>query len=414
MSGVDSKTQLSNDISIDLSENRIKLILFSGVFCMFVLGFSMFKLLPMQAAIQDYFNIEVSDYGYLNTAQNWFVILFTVPVGFLIRKIPCKWSMALSFVLLLGGSIIQVFTSNYILFVIGRMLEGGGYGFMAIIAYSLTANLVKQKRIGFWMSLLLTVGMLGQVIHTNVASWMMIVKGYSFQYVFTIIIILQVICLVVWLIFVPSKLKVSGIASSQKPTREQTLNVYKNSSNWLVAIALIFFNIAIVSFSAYVIQYLIIRGMHPEQAAVTYGYTSLIGIVSMLVFGWLSDKFKTKRKLAILSFFSGIIALLLLIYVPIGSIMIYVIVFGTLPRSVAGMSSASATDIAEVPSDIPIVNSFRNTVSQLGAVIGGIILGYVIQYFGYEVAIYMLCVEMALGGVCWIFAKRFLRSFRER
>lgn len=406
MSSVDNKTQLSNDISIDLSENRIKLILFSAVFCMFVLGFSMFKLLPMQAAIQDYFNIEVSDYGYLNTAQNWFVILFTVPVGFLIRKIPCKWSMALSFVLLLGGSIIQVFTSNYILFVIGRMLEGGGYGFMAIIAYSLTANLVKQKRIGFWMSLLLTVGMLGQVIHTNVASWMMIVKGYSFQYVFTIIIILQVICLVVWLIFVPSKLKVSGIASSQKPTREQTLNVYKNSSNWLVAIALIFFNIAIVSFSAYVIQYLIIRGMHPEQAAVTYGYTSLIGIVSMLVFGWLSDKFKTKRKLAILSFFSGIIALLLLIYVPIGSIMIYVIVFGTLPRSVAGMSSASATDIAEVPSDIPIVNSFRNTVSQLGAVIGGIILGYVIQYFGYEVAIYMLCVEMALGGVCWIFAKK--------
>ena len=406
MSGVDSKTHSSNDIAIDLSENRIKLILFSGIFCMFVLGFSMFKLLPMQAAIQDYFNIEVSDYGYLNTAQNWFVILFTVPVGFLIRKIPCKWSMALSFVLLLGGSIIQVFTSNYILFVIGRMLEGGGYGFMAIIAYSLTANLVKQKRIGFWMSLLLTVGMLGQVIHTNVASWMMIVKGYSFQYVFTIIIILQIICLAVWLIFVPSKLKVSGIASSQKPTREQTLNVYKNSSNWLVAIALIFFNIAIVSFSAYVIQYLIIRGMHPEQAAVTYGYTSLIGIVSMLVFGWLSDKFKTKRKLAILSFFSGILALLLLIYVPIGSIMIYVIVFGTLPRSVAGMSSASATDIAEVPSDIPIVNSFRNTVSQLGAVIGGIILGYIIQYFGYEVAIYMLCVEMAIGGVCWIFAKK--------
>lgn len=406
MSDVDSKTHSSNDISIDLSENRIKLILFSAIFCMFVLGFSMFKLLPMQAVIQDYFNIEVSDYGYLNTAQNWFVIIFTVPVGFLVRKIPCKWSMFLSFVLLLGGSVIQVFTSNYILFVIGRMLEGGGYGFMAIIAYSLTANLVKKKRIGFWMSLLLTVGMLGQVIHTNVASWMMIVKGYSFQYVFTIIIILQVICLIVWLIFVPSKLKVSGIASSQKPTREQTLNVYKNSSSWLVAIALIFFNIAIVSFSAYVIQYLIIRGMHPEQAAVTYGYTSLIGIVSMLVFGWLSDKFKTKRKLAIISFFSGIVALLLLIYVPIGSIMIYVIVFGTLPRSVAGMSSASATDIAEVPSDIPIVNSFRNTVSQFGAVIGGIILGYVIQYFGYEVAIYMLCVEMAIGGVCWIFAKR--------
>jgi predicted MFS family arabinose efflux permease len=392
--------------SANLSPMRVNFILFAIIFCMFVLGFSMFKLLPMQAAIQSYFNIKVSAYGYLNTAQNWFVILFTVPVGFLIRKIPCKWSMLLSFVLLLGGSFIQVVTSNYIMFVIGRMLEGGGYGFMAIIGYSLTANLVQPKRIGFWMSFLVTLGMLGQVIHTNVATWMMLTRGNSFQYVFITIIILQAVCLIVWLIAVPSTVKVSGTASSVKPTREQTLNVYKNSSNWLVAVALIFFNIAIVSFSAYVIQYLIIRGMKPDQAAVTYGYTSLIGIGAMLAFGWLSDKFKTKRKLAILSFFSGILALLLLLYLPIGAIMIYVVVFGTLPRSVAGMSSACAPDIAEVPADIPIVNSFRNTVSQLGAVIGGIGLGYVLQYFGYEVAIYMLCVGMAIGGFCWVFAKK--------
>ena len=366
----------------------------------------MFKLLPMQRAIQGYFNIEISSYGYLNTAQNWFVILFTVPVGFLIRKIPCKWSMLLTFVLLLGGSLIQVLTSNYILFVIGRMLEGGGYGFMALIAHSLTANLVPRKRIGFWVSFMVTVGMLGQVIHTNVASWMMLEKGLSFQFVFVTIIILQAICLVVWLIVVPASVKISGTASSVKPTREQTMSVYKNPSNWLVSIALIFFNVAIVSFSAFVIQYLIMRGMQPGHAAATYGYTSLVGIVAMLIFGWLSDKFNTKRKLAILSFYSGIVALLLLIYIPISAIFVYVIVFGTLPRSVAGMSSASARDIAEVPADVPIVNSFRNTVSQLGGVIGGIIIGYILQYYGYEVAIYVLCIGMAIGGTCWVFAKK--------
>lgn len=390
----------------NLTGTRINLIIVAITFCMFILGFSMFKLLPMQAVIQGYFNIDVSAYGFLNTAQNWFVIIFTVPMGFLIRKIPCKWSMLLSFVLLLGGSIIQVVTSNYVLFVIGRMLEGGGYGFMALIGHSLTANLVQRKRIGFWVSFMVTVGMLGQVIHTNVAAWMMYAKGISFQYVFILIIILQVVCLVVWLFIVPSTVKVSGIASDVKPTKEQTLRVYKNSSSWLVAVALIFFNIAIVSFSAFVIQYLIIRGLQPGQAAATYGYTSLLGIVAMLVFGWLSDKFKTKRKLAILSFFSGILALLLLVHLPIGAIMIYVVVFGTLPRSVAGMSSACAPDIAEVPADVPIVNSFRNTVGQLGGVIGGIAIGYILQYFGYEVAIYVLCVGMALGGICWIFAKK--------
>ena len=394
------------NISMELSNTRVKLIIAAITFCMFVLGFSMFKLLPMQAAIQGFFNIDVSSYGYLNTAQNWFVIIFTVPMGFLVRKMPCKWSMLLSFILLLGGSFMQILTSNYIVFVIGRMLEGGGYGFMALIGHSLVTNLVKPKKIGFWVSFMVTVGMLGQVIHTNTATWMMVLKGASFQFVFLTIIILQVICLVFWLVFVPSKVRISGIASNAKPTKEQTLRIYKNSSSWLVAMALVFFNIAVVSFSAFVIQYLIIKGMQPVTAAATYGYTSILGIAAMLIFGWLSDKLKTKRKLAVLSFFSGILALLLLLYLPLNAIIIYVIVFGTLPRSVAGMSSASAPDIAEVPSDVPIVNSFRNTVGQLGGVIGGVGLGYLLQYFGYGVAIYALCIGMAIGGVCWIFAKK--------
>ena len=389
----------------ELSKNRINLILASITFCMFVLGFSMFKLLPMQAAIQGYFKIDISTYGYLNTAQNWFVIIFTVPFGFVIRKLPCKWSMLLSFILLLGGSLLQIITTNYVLFVIGRMLEGGGYGFMALIGHSLTANLVKRQKIGFWISFLVTVGMLAQVIHTNLGTWMML-SGMSFQQVFIAILILQVVCLIFWLLTVPSSVKVTGVANAKKPTKEQTMRVYKNSSNWLVSIALIFFNMAIVSFSAFIIQYLIIRGLKPTDAAATYGYTSVIGIVAMLVFGVLSDRFRTKRKLAILSFFSGIVALLLLVHLPISAIMIYVVVFGTLPRSVAGMSSACAPDIAEMPADVPIVNSFRNTVSQLGGVIGGIFTGYVLQYFGYNITIYMLCVAMGLGGICWIFAKK--------
>ena len=198
----------------------------------------------------------------------------------------------------------------------------------------------------------------------------------------------------------------TGTANSAKPTREQTMRVFKNPSNWLVSVALIFFNISIVSFSAYVIVYMGQRGIPAAEAGPLYSYTSLIGIFAMLAFGWLADKFGTKRKLAVFSFFTGIIALLLLVHVPIHMIWIYIVVFGTLPRSVAGMSQACAPDIAEMPMDIPVVNSFRNTVSQLGNIAGGIITGYLLQYICYTNTIYVLCVLMALGGVCWIFAKK--------
>ncbi len=405
MTNNEANVSKTANATYSLSGIRTKMVLAAITFCMFVLGFSMFKLLPMQTAIMRYFKIEVSAYGYLNTAQNWFVIIFTVPFGFLIRKLPCKWSMFLSFVLLFAGSLLQVFTSNYILFVIGRMLEGGGYGFMALIGHSLTANLVSPKRIGFWVSFMVTVGMLGQVIHTRVASFMMLEKGMSFQSVFLAIIILQAVCFVFWMAVVPGSVRVTGRANDAKPTREQTMRIYRNRSCWYVSLALAFFNMAVVSFSAYVIHYLIMRGMAPGAAATTYSYTSLLGIVSMLVFGWLSDRLKTKRKLAVLSFFSGIVALVLLVKLPIEAIMIYVLVFGTLPRSVAGMSSACAPDLVELPADVPVFNSFKNTVSQLLGVFGGILTGYLLQFIGYDYTIYFLCVMMGIGGLLWVFAK---------
>lgn len=390
----------------NLSPGRVKLVMAAITFCMFVMGFSMFKLLPMQTPIMSYFNIEVSAYGYLNTASSWVTVIFTIPVDFLIRKMSSKWCMFLWFVLLLGGSLLQVVTTNYVLFVIGRMVEGAGAGFLALLGHSLTANLVPRNRIGFWASFMVTVGMLGQVILTNASTWLMSGLGFDFQFVFILLIILELICLAVWLIVVPASVRVTGTANSAKPTREQTMRVFKNPSNWLVSVALIFFNIAIVSFSAYVIVYMGQRGIPAAEAGPLYSYTSLIGIFSMLAFGWLADKFGSKRKMAIFSFFTGIIALLLLVHVPIHMIWIYIVVFGTLPRSVAGMSQACAPDIAEMPMDIPVVNSFRNTVSQLGNIIGGIITGYLLQFIGYTNTIYVLCVLMALGGICWIFAKK--------
>ena len=53
--------------------------------------------------------------------------------------------------------------------------------------------------------------------------------------------------------------------------------------------------------------------------------------------------------------------------------------WGTLPRSIVGMTNATAAEIAELPADVPIVNSVRNTIAQIGITIIGILMGYGIQ-----------------------------------
>ena len=70
------------------------------------------------------------------------------------------------------------------------------------------------------------------------------------------------------------------------------------------------------------------------------------------------------------------------------------------------MTSASAADIAEIPADVPIVTSIKNTITQAGSIVGGILMGYLIQYCGYDFTIYCLAGGMIIGAVCWYFAKR--------
>ena len=96
---------------------------------------------------------------------------------------------------------------------------------------------------------------------------------------------------------------------------------------------------------------------------------------------------------------------MLLALLPANLIWIYIVYWGTLPRSIAPMGQASATDIAELPADIPVVNSVKNVINHVGTIILGIALGYAIQYLGYDITIFLMAGGMAIGGVFWILAK---------
>ena len=72
---------------------------------------------------------------------------------------------------------------------------------------------------------------------------LMVNSGLTFQQLFLIVCGIYAVAAAVWVILVPFSLRIHGIGSSQKPTREQTIRVMKNKSAMLVAFANIFFNI---------------------------------------------------------------------------------------------------------------------------------------------------------------------------
>jgi len=388
------------------SKSKITTILTAIILLSVIYGFGMFKLIPMQTSIQEYFGIAEGKYGYLSTASSWVLIIFSVQMGFLTRKLPCKFSISLGFGVGILGMLFQILTTNFILFVVGRAIEGAGLAVATLATTSLLMNMVPREKIGFWsgISILCAVG--PQILITKGGSILMESTGLTFQNIFTIVAILYAVAIGICICFIPRELKISGVASSAKPSKEQTLKVFKNKSNWLVNVAYIFFSVVSITFSMYVIRFLILKGLEPGRAATIYSYTTLLGMVSMLAFGWISDKLGTKRKIVIIGYLAGAVALVLLAVLPASMIIIYVIVYGTLPRSIAGLTTASSADIAEVPADIPVVNSLRNEVTQIGTVIFSVVMGYLIQYLGYEFTILLLAGSMVVGAICWFFAKR--------
>lgn len=388
------------------SNARVITMIGAVIFISIIIGFGNFKFMPMQNAIMEYFHIAEGAYGYLNTASGWITVIFAIPMGFLVRKLPCNVSVTIGFGVAIGGIFVQTVAESFVLFVIGRMIEGAGSGMIALVTGSLILNLVPKHRISIFSSVMIFAGILPQVVMTKGGTALMQNSGLSFQQIFTIICIVYMATLVIWLCLVPFSLKIHGVGSAAKPTREQTIRVIKNKSGILVAVANVFLTFTTITWTAYVIKYLTLKGLSPTKAADVYSTVTIVGLVSMLVFGVVSDKLKTKRKLAIVAFVSGAVAFVLLAVLPANLIWIYVCVWGTLPRSGAGMTSASAADIAEIPADVPIVTSIKNTITQVGSIVGGILMGYLIQYCGYDFTIYCLAGGSLIGAVCWYFAKR--------
>lgn len=388
------------------SRLRVGLMLTAVILLVMITGFSNYKFVPMQGAIMEFFHIEESSYGFLNTALAWTSIALAVPFAFIVRKFRVNISVIFGLIVAIGGIIIQTMAISFIVMIIGRMIEGIGVYMATLVTSSLILTLTNRARASFWSSVMIFATVLPQVIMTKGGTALMVGSGLTFQQVFWIMAIIYTAVIVIWLLLVPFSLRITGVGSGQKATKEQTMRVIKNKSNWLVVIANVFYYGSAMSFPVYIIRFLTMKGMTQPEAANIYSYTTIIGLFSMIAFGFISDKLKTKRKIAIVSYIAGAIALVLLAVLPANLILIYIVLWGTFPRSIAGMTQAAATDVAEIPADIPVVASIKNMVTQIGSIVMGISQGFMVQYLGYQTTIFVLAGGLVVGAVLWFFAKR--------
>lgn len=384
------------------------LLCFLGMTCS---GFCNYKFAPIISSLMEYWDVREGLIGVLQSAQGWVCIFLLMPVAYLQKKAPPRWTGFLALGLLALGNVIGLVAPSFAFLIIGRILEGVGGMIIATLTQVLVLNSF-GKRSATAMGILTCATYVGQTINLQLSN--LLVPAYGWQTVYAYMAILEGLMAVLWLFYANRSVTILGLRDpmdppaqpqSEKQPKRGLRAVITNKGLWLITIANMLYGICIIQFNSYIPHYLTTRGMALDAANSLYNVAVICGVISMFSAGFLSDKLKTKRKLAMFAFYASVVIYYLLMKLPLDLVVIFMVFSGLIPR-MASTVTFSAVGALLPAEDVPLGNSLLQMMIQVGNIVGNLFVGFLIQSAGYQVSIYVMMAIMAIGGLCWTFNRK--------
>ncbi|MGI6333959.1 MAG: CynX/NimT family MFS transporter [Saccharofermentanales bacterium] len=375
------------------------------------ISFCMFKFPPIMKYVMMSYEVDTGLMGLLMSSTNIIGFVFAVAIGYINRSYKPKWTGLIGFLIMALANVIAASTTNFIVLIISRVIEGAGMGILSNLTIALVVAYFKGARAT--ATAIVNAGMTaGQVIHYNL-SVRLAEKSGNLSGMYTYIIITFVVMAVVMLVFLwrepslaaftPTTEKSADMVEAEKLKKGEVL---KNRSLWLIAAGMFIFNIVMISFNNYVPTFLQdAKGLDSVSAASLTSVASTIRTFVMIALGILADRIASKRKPAIASFVGICIMYLLLAWLPGNLIMVYIILSAIAPASVTVSTYSCYPDIFGDASYTPVAHGVVQTTARLAMLIGSALVGYLIKFLGYTGTIYVIAPLALVAAVCWFFAK---------
>ncbi|MEI4768298.1 MFS transporter [Psychrobacillus sp. FJAT-51614] len=226
-------------------KNLLIFILTVGVFGILNTEMGFIGILP---EIADHFNVSVSTAG-------WLVSIFAIGVAISGPTMPLLFSginrkkvMVLVLSVFVLGNIISIFTSNFIVLLIARIIPALFHPVYVSLAFSVAADSVSKEEAPRPVSKIFIGVSAGMVVGVPIVSFIASVSNLQIAMAFFAIV--NIIVLIATLLFVPS------IPVKEKISYGSQLNVLKKSITWLSIIVVILLNSAIFGVYSYLAVYL--------------------------------------------------------------------------------------------------------------------------------------------------------------
>ena len=361
---------------------------------------------PVIALYAEDFDVSQTAIGLTIAIYGLARFLINVPAGQLADRFGRKSTLAIGGVITVAGTVLCAVSPNYPVFLIARFISGAGAAFVLTGGQIVLADIASPANRGRVMAIYQGVFMFAVGAGSFPGGWL--ATHVSLSSPFWANAILAGVVSILAFMFVPETRPRATTSSAQtaapKPTLREQITLLVATPGFLL--------ISLVSFVAFFARtgglFNVIPlfaeeeiGLEPDQIGIGIGMISVVGLILVYPSGALVDRFGRKGVIVTSSILSGVGMLL---FAGSGSFEAYLIasLCWASASGVAGAAPAAyAADLAPRGMTAPAMGMYR-TVSDLGYVIGPLLLGAISDGFTSEIALFFTAGLLALSGIVFL------------
>ena len=367
--------------------NLLIFILTIGVFGILNTEMGIIGILP---SISDHFHVSISKAGWLVSGFALVVAVSGPTMPLLFSGINRKKVMLLVLGVFVLGNIVSIFTSNFTILLIARIIPAFFHPIYCSLAFSVAAASVSKEEAPKAVSKVFIGVSAGMVVGVPIASF--IASAVSFEMAMAFFAIVNAIVFIATLLFVQSMPVKERLSSGAQ------LSVLKKLITWLSIVAVILLNSAVFGVYSYFAEYLkTVTNMSSNTISLTLFIFGGANIIGNIVAGKLLTK-NANKYVVTFPFALGAVYILLFFFGQFTVPMAFITLIWGILAGIGGNINQYWI-ISSAPEAPDFANGLFLTSANLGTTFGAAVGGLFISEMGTQYVVLVGILSLILSLV---------------
>ncbi len=369
-------------------------------------GNCQYKLNPILTYLMDLMKINTASAGLLTSTVNLLAIFITIPLGVVMNRIGPRKMGFFGMALVLAGSLLGTFfTTSFPLMMVSQLIVGAGGAAISIAAPYVIACLFVPEMRGRANGAYIMAGTLSQLLMYNIVP--RIVTKVNVSPAWWLTNVWCVVMLVVWHFTITDEVAPpAGEKGARGPSLGKVLRSLADPRMLRFFIGGTFMMGSAIAVLAMTPSYLIrVKQMNPAAAGGLVSVAALVGAISSLAGGWLSDALKTRKWLFVICFAWMAVSRVMIAYLPSGMLLNVTIWLQGIPSITMGLFYTAGSDVIE-KENYAMCCSILSTGTKIGSFFGATLFGiFAATSLGFAGAYMVFAVLSIVPLICMVTLK---------